>query len=264
MALWFILRKIIFLIFVGIIAFYAYPLFISTQEITLQYKSGTIYTTQSALMVTVYVISILTYVFLRLLYKLLARSFFLKDLTAFFKINKNNTTLEQKISTLTQQKQWKKALKLTKKHFNQSTEILNLHLLCLVKLNKQYKFLQIFSQNPTSKGIEYFAILAKKWSSFRQFFIIWFLTKNKHQTNEIFAYIYAQNLFCRGKKQQALKIVEGFLHKKIFKESHTFYLFNKLALAIEKEISGNEDFAGEYVENIENYEKLHEEIPKNS
>lgn len=250
------LKNLILLLLLSTIAVVIHPLLQSENPIEIHYRSSIIYTTQPALIVFTIVTSIAMYILIRLFYKLLSNVFFLKTFIDLYRsrIRKNQDTIKQ-IKKMIQQNQYKSALKITTNYYQNNKEMLYYHLLSLLHLGKRIRFLYTFYHYQCGKAIELFHTVLNNFPRLIKSLVIHIMCKNYH-TSDTLSYIYAYHLYEKHKYEKALKILNKFLvGKAFFTDQHTFYLFNKLALELEREISGNDDFATQYIENIQNYEK---------
>lgn len=232
-----------------------YPLFASENTVELYYRKHVIYATQTALIIVISLSSIMLYFFIRLVYMVLSSFFFIRTIIDFYR-KKLSTPKDiiKRIQKMLEKYEYKQILKITKNHYKNNKEILYYHLLCLVKLKKRFTFVYTFRNYQSSMACELLQDLIKTWPNFvKSLFISWFC--KDYQNNDIVAYIYAHHLHENNKHEKALKVLNIFLERKVFFSDHyTFYIFNKLALELERKISGNDDFAIQYIENIQNYE----------
>lgn len=223
------------------------------------YHDAVLYTTQGAFVLLVAISSIFVFVLLRFVHKLFKRAFFIVDLMYFINRfalkDRDQDNILKRIITLRRQKQYKKALVLTQSNIQNSNEILFQHLLLLIKLKRHSEFIRTFKKYQCGKAISLFISQVQGWSLWRRSLFIKRLYR-QNPNNDVFAYIYARNLEENNKNEEAYQIVKDFINHKavFFRDGYTFYLFNKLALKLEMiESGGSTDFAGQYIENINNY-----------
>ena len=252
------IKNIVMLSLLLLIAGFLYPIFLEKHSLEFIYSDTILYTTQGAFLMLSSLSAILIFVILKFINKLFQRAFFVMDLlyfvNRFANKDKDSKNILTQIALLKKQKQYKKALSLTQSNIQNSNEILFQHLLLLIKLKKNSEFIKTFKKYQCGKGIALFISELQTWSNWRRSLLITRLYR-KNPNNDVFAYIYCKHLFENGKNDESFKIVKDFINNKMvfFRDRYTFYLFNKLALKLEIAESGNSDFAGQYIENINNY-----------
>ncbi len=263
MAVFLYIKNILFVIFLLTITVAIFPLLLHNYPLELYYKDSIIYTTQNTTIIGITLISVLAFASVKVIYILLARGFFLKDIALFliqpfFDVKKRNENVLDNIIRLRKKGRYKQALQITTNNFLNSNEILFQHFFLLLKLKKTRKFLNTFKNHQCGKVIPLFFALTKDWSHWRKNGMINRLYK-RNSNNDVISYIYAKHLSDINQTQLAQKIVDDFLKNKFifFREQYTFYLFNRLALQLEMNEYGNADFATSYIENIKNYHHSH-------
>ena len=254
------IKNILLLSILLTILIFLYPFLSENHPIELYYKNGVIYTTQNALILFTAGISVVSYIFIKVVYIVIAKGFFIPDAFYFIlkilsKFRKEHNNILDRINTLKKQKKYKQALQITENNFQDSSEILFQHFFLLLKLNKKSTFLRTFKRHQCGKAIPLFMSLTKDWSSWRKNLFISRLY-SKNQNNDVITYLYAKNLVTNKQNDKSYKLVTNFITNKFvfFKDQYTFYLFNRLALQLEMiESEGSADFATTYIENIKNY-----------
>jgi hypothetical protein len=252
------IKNVVMLVLLLFIAGFLYPIFLEKHSLEFIYNDSILYTTQGAFLLLVSLSSIILFVVLKFIHKLFQRAFFVMDLLYFINRfttkDKDAQNILTRITMLKRHKQYKKALTLTQSNIQNSNEILFQHLLLLIKLNRSSEFIRTFKKYQCGKGIALFFSEIQKWSKWRSSLLIRRLYK-KNLNNDVFAYIYCKHLFDIGQNEESYKVVKDFINNKMvfFRDRYTFYLFNKLALKLEVAESGGTDFAGQYIENINNY-----------
>lgn len=254
------IKNLVLLAIFFIIAGLLYPIFLEKRSLEFVYGESILYTTQGAFLILVALISIVIFILTKFINTLFQRAFFFADLLLFANRftgkNEDAKNILTQISSLKKQKRYKEALSLTQSNIKNSSEILFQHLLLLIKLKKHAEFIKIFKKYQCGKAISLFVSELDRLSNWRRAFLITRLYK-KNPNNDVFTYIYCKNLQKDGQNEEAYKIVKDFINSKMvfFRDRYTFYLFNKLALELEIAESGNEDFASQYIENINNYKE---------
>ena len=257
------IRNIFLLGLLLLVCLALYPIFSENTPIVLRYNNSAAYTTQGTMLVTVSLFSIVFYTFLKFAYLLAVNLFFIPNLCrsvilyilTFFGIGNDKNNILNQINELKKQKKYRKALIITRSNFMSSNEVLFQHLFLLLKLKKVWSFFRMFKKYPCGKAIPLLIAQINKWSKWRRnrFYSSLY---NKNKDSDIFAYLYAKNLFENKEYAASYKITRSFIENKIifFRDHYTFYLFNKLALKLEMiESEGSTDFATTYIENIQNY-----------
>ena len=162
------------------------------------------------------------------------------------------------IKVLKTKKLYTQAIGLARNNYTSSQKILFFYLLLLLKLRKNRVFLQLFSEHPCGLAISLLErFVFKKISNLRKDFLLsrWFSRMPENQT---IVYLYSHNLFLKADFETSQKILSNFMYeKKIFMtDPYVTYIMSRLAVKLEKKISGNTDFCTEYFQNINNYLSL--------
>ena len=255
------IKNILLLAFLCVIFSLLYPIIIEHTPIHLRYKDGIIYTTQNALIIGTAFSSILLFTTLKFVYIFIARTFFIPDILLFvkkiFSNHKDDNNILEQIKKLQKNGEYKYALNLTKSNIQNSSEILFQHFIILLRLRTTGEFLHTFKKYQCGKAIPLFISCTKEWSHWRKNLFISHLY-NANPNNDVITYLHAQNLEEVGKTNEAHTVITNFINNKVvfFRDRYTFFLFNKLALKLEMQLSvGSTDFATSYIENIKNYQK---------
>ena len=263
MAVFSYIKNILFVAFLLAVTVALFPLLLHNYPLEFYYKDSIIYTTQNTTIIGITLISVIAFSSVKIIYVLLARGFFLKDIAIFLMqpfidARKRNENVLDGIIRLRKKGRHKQALQITSSNFRNSNEILFQHFFLLLKLKKTRKFLNTFKDFQCGKAIPLFFALTKDWSNWRKNGMIFRLYK-RNPNNDVISYIYAKHLSDINQAQLARKIVDDFLKNKFifFREQYTFYLFNRLALQLEINEYGNTDFATSYIENIKSYHNSH-------
>lgn len=138
-----------------------------------------------------------------------------------------------------------------------------LHMKNAAKKNVPSLFIKSFYNNVNHASYKLFNSVKPKLSSSKYHAICKRIYK-KNKDNSVAGLVYCESLIAQKKYNDAKIILVDFLDKRpsIIENSEVMYLLSSLAVKVEKETTGNLDFAQRYLDNIEEFKSIIKSIKK--